>query len=77
MKLSTMIPNRSWQTLLNFLDIGRTEVSVFLSSHLLTIYLFVTVDDDKNKNNNIMLCLNFGAGVGWGRVGEVVIMVKL
>ena len=33
-KLSTMIPNRSWQTLLNFLNIGRTGVSVFILFHL-------------------------------------------
>ncbi|XP_044175450.1 uncharacterized protein LOC114964272 [Acropora millepora] len=27
--LATMIPNRSWQTLLNFLNIGRSRVSFF------------------------------------------------
>ncbi|XP_067052683.1 uncharacterized protein [Acropora muricata] len=27
--LATMLPNRSWQTLLNFLNIGRSRVSFF------------------------------------------------
>ena len=33
-KLATMIPNRSWQTLLNFLNIGRTGVSALIYAHL-------------------------------------------
>lgn len=58
-KLSTMIPNRSWQTLLNFLNIGRTGVSVFLLFHLSS-----TVADGAKGG---------GRGVGVGRrdvVGE-------
>ena len=52
--------------LLNFLNIGRTGQGIFLFSHLVTSYPFVTVvdDDDNNNNNNITLYLDFEEGVG-------------
>ena len=64
-KLSTMIPNRSWQTFLNFLNIGHTGVSVFPCSHLLPMYPLVTV---VHNNNNFILMLYLDCEwVGGGR----------
>ena len=37
-KLSTKLPNRSWQTLLNFLNIGRSGVSLILRSFVSSMF---------------------------------------
>ena len=54
-KLTTKLPNRSWQTLLNFLNIGRSGVSFIFTS-------FLFLDNQKSFVSPL--------GEGGGKLGE-------
>ena len=54
-KLTTKLPNRSWQTLLNFLNIGRSGVSFIFTSffYLLTIRNLLSVRSGEREGSGV------------------------